>query len=145
MDKSEHAVAMMVEGFNCAQSTLAVFCADLHFEKATALKLAAGFGAGMGRRQEVCGALTGGIMALGLKYGPAQTADKEAKESAYRLTRELMERFAAKFGSVRCRELLDGCDLLSESGRKFYDENKLAEKICRPCVSETVLILEDIL
>jgi C_GCAxxG_C_C family probable redox protein len=141
-DRSEEAVAMMVAGFNCAQSVLAVFCADLNFDKETAMKLATGFGAGMARKQEVCGALTGGIMVIGLKNGPAHAGDKEAKELVYRLTGEFMARFAAKFGSCLCRDLLPGCNLLSEGGRKFYDENKLAEKICRPCVAEAVRILE---
>jgi C_GCAxxG_C_C family probable redox protein len=144
-NKSEEAVAMMAQGFNCAQSVLGVFCADLNFDKETAMKLATGFGAGMARKQEVCGAVTGGIMAIGLKHGPAYEGDKEAKELVYRFARELMERFAAKFGSCLCRELLAGCDLASEAGQKKYREESLSEKVCRPCVAEAVRILEDIL
>jgi C_GCAxxG_C_C family probable redox protein len=144
-NKSDEAGAIMAAGYNCAQSVLSVFCADLHFDKETALKLAAGFGAGMARRQEVCGALTGGIMTIGLKHGSIHEGDKEAKELVYHLVRELMERFADKFGSCLCRELLAGCNLASEAGQKKYREENLSEKICHPCVAEAVRILEDLL
>jgi C_GCAxxG_C_C family probable redox protein len=144
-NKSDKAVAMMTAGFNCAQSVLGVFCADLHFDKDTALKLATGFGAGMARKQEVCGAVTGGILVIGLKSGRGSADERSATESTYLLVEKFMERFNAKHGSCLCRILLDGCNLLSESGRNFCNENKLSEKICRPCVAEAVRILEDIL
>ena len=144
-NKSEEAVAMMVAGFNCAQSVLGVFCEDLKFDRETAMKLATGFGAGMARKQEVCGAVTGGIMAIGLKHGRGADDGKPEAEHTYLLVGKFMERFTATHGSCLCRVLLDGCDLLSASGRKFYNENKLSEKICRPCVAEAVRILEDIL
>ncbi len=144
-DKSDEAVAMMVAGFNCAQSVLGVFCAELGFDRDTAMKLATGFGAGMARKQEVCGAVTGGIMAIGLKHGRGADDGKPEAEHTYLLVGKLMERFSAKYGSCLCRVLLDGCDMQNESGRIFFDKNRLAEKICRPCVAEAVRILEDIL
>jgi C_GCAxxG_C_C family probable redox protein len=144
-NKSEEAVAMMAAGFNCAQSVLGVFCSDLHFDRETALKLATGFGAGMARRQEVCGAVTGGIMAIGLKYGRGPADESPAAEKTYLLVGKFMERFSAEYNSCLCRVLLDGCDLLTESGRNFYKENDLSGKICRPCVAEAVRSLEDIL
>jgi len=144
-NKSDEAVAMMVAGFNCAQSVLGVFCADLKLDPETAMKLATGFGAGMARKQEICGAVTGGIMAIGLKHGLGPDNESQAAEHTYLLVGKFMERFAASSGSCLCRVLLDGCDLLSQSGRDFYKQNKLSEKICRPCVAEAVRILEDIL
>ena len=144
-NKSDEAVAMMVAGFNCAQSVLGVFCRELKFDRETAMKLATGFGAGLARRQEVCGAVTGGIMAIGLKHGRGADDGKPEAEHTYLLVGKLMERFAAAHGSCLCRVLLDGCDLQSESGRVYFNENKLAEKICRPCVADAVRILENIL
>jgi C_GCAxxG_C_C family probable redox protein len=143
-NRSDAAVAMMAAGCNCAQSTLAVFCADLNFDMEKALKLASGFGAGMGREQEVCGAVTGAIMVIGLKHGPAEAGDKPAKETAYRLTRALMTRFESEFGSCLCRDLL-GCDLQTDEGQRKYKEDGLAEKRCRPCVAGAVRILEELL
>jgi len=134
----------MDAGGNCAQAVLCAFSEDLCLEREKALKLASGFGAGMGRKQEVCGAVTGGIMVIGLKHGQERVADGEAKEKAYRLTCELMARFGAGFGSCLCRELLD-CDLRTGEGQRKYKENGLGEKVCRPCVRAVIGILEEIL
>ena len=143
--KSDLAVEMFNSGYNCAQAVLCAFCADLDLAKEKAMKLATGFGAGMGRKQEVCGAVTGGIMVIGLQHGQGYEEDTEAKELTYRLTRELITRFTAKHGSCLCRELLDGCDLSTEAGQKFSKENDLHNKICAECVRSAVQILEDIL
>ena len=143
--RSDEAVAMMVAGFNCAQSVLSVFCEDFHLDRQTAFKLATGFGAGMANQQEICGAVTGAVMAIGLTHGRSHVSDQAAKERTYLLTRELMVSFKAKFGSCYCRELLPGIDLASAAGHALYKEKNLAEKVCRPCVAEAVRILEDIL
>lgn len=135
---------MMATGYNCAQSVLSVFCEDLNFDKEAALKLTTGFGSGMARRQEVCGAVSGAIMAISLKFGRGLADEKSVAENTYLLVGELMKRFTDKYGSCLCRVLLDGCDLLSESGRIFYKENDFSGKICRPCVADAVCILEDI-
>jgi C_GCAxxG_C_C family probable redox protein len=140
--KSEVALEKFIEGYNCAQSVFYCFCDDLQFDKNTALKLACGFGAGMGRKQEVCGAVTGGIIVLGAKYGRGENADRTATELTYKKTRELMDRFAAKHGTFICRQLLGGCELTSEDGRKHYKENDLFNKVCKPCVQSVVEILE---
>ena len=143
--KSDAAVELMAAGGNCAQAVLSVFCRELGLEKVRALKIASGFGAGLAREQEVCGAVTGGIMAIGLKHGQEREGDKEAKETTYRLTRELMARFRSEFGSCRCLDLLKGCDLKTEAGQKRYADEGFSEKVCRPCVGGAVRFLEDIL
>ncbi len=135
---------MMIAGGNCAQAVLSVFCEELDLEKGRALRIASGFGAGMGRRQEVCGAVTGAVMAIGMKYGSADPGDREAKETVYRLTRELMSRFQDEFGSCLCRDLL-GCDLQSEEGQRQYSAKGLGIKVCRPCVRRAVLLAGEIL
>jgi C_GCAxxG_C_C family probable redox protein len=144
-NKAEDAVALMAAGGNCAQAVLSVFCRELGLEKEIALKIASGFGAGMAREQEVCGAVTGGLMAIGLKHGQEREDDKEAKETTYRLTRELMARFTFEFASCLCRELLMGCDLKTDAGQKRYSEAGFSEKVCCPCVRGAVRILESIL
>lgn len=143
--QGDRAVDMMVAGANCAQSVLCTFCEGLGLDKAKAARLASGFGAGLGRRQDVCGAVTGAAMVIGLKHGQAHAGDREAKERTYLLVRELMARFTAEFGSCLCRELLPGCDLASEEGQRLYRERDLAEKVCRPCVRYAVCVLEEIL
>lgn len=144
ISRGDQAVEMMIRGENCAQAVLAAVGGELGLDRDRALKLASGFGAGMGRRQEVCGAVTAGIMAIGLRHGSAVVGDKEAKEKTYALTRELMARFQAEFGSCLCRDLLR-LDLRTEEGQKKYAQENLGEKVCRPCVRAAVRILGTIL
>jgi C_GCAxxG_C_C family probable redox protein len=142
--KTEIAVAKFLEGYNCAQAVFYSFCDDLQFEKNTALKMACGFGAGMGRKEEVCGAVTGGIIVIGAKYGRGERDDRTATELTYTKTRELMDQFAQKDGTFICRKLLNGCELTTEEGQKQFKENDLLKKICTPCVQSVVEILESI-
>ena len=124
---------------------LGVFCEELGIDRETAMRLASGFGAGMAKKQEVCGAVSGAIMAIGLKHGQAREDDKAAKEEAYRLSRELMDRFQAEFGSCLCRELLPGLDLATEAGHQRYKAEGWSERVCRPCVRFAVRFLEEII
>jgi C_GCAxxG_C_C family probable redox protein len=144
MTKSEQAVSKFMEGYNCAQSVFFSFCDDLKIEKDKALKIACGFGAGMGRKEEVCGAVTGGIIVIGAKYGRGANDDRTATEETYAKTRELMDQFAERHGTFICRKLLNGCELTTEEGQKqFIDE--LFNKTCKPCVQSVVEILENIM
>lgn len=144
--KSKHdiAVAKFLEGYNCAQAVFYSFCDDLRFEKNIALKMACGFGAGMGRKEEVCGAVTGGIIVIGAKYGRGEMDDRTATELTYTKTRELMDQFSKKHGTFICRKLLNDCELTTEEGQKYFKGNDLLNKICTPCVQSVVEILENI-
>ena len=111
----------------------------------TALKIACGFGAGMARKEEVCGAITGGILVLGLRHGRGKNDDRSAMELTYLKTRELMDLFSKKQGTFICRNLLNGCDLTTEEGQKYFKENDLLINTCTPCVQSVAEILESIL
>lgn len=97
----------------------------------------------MARKEEVCGAVTGGILVLGLRHGRGSQDDRSAQERTYEKTRELMDRFAEKHGTVICRKLLNGCELMTEEGQKHFMENDLLHKTCVPCVQSIVMILEE--
>jgi C_GCAxxG_C_C family probable redox protein len=144
-NRTEIAVTKFSEGYNCAQSVLYSFCDDIQMDRNTALKMACGFGAGMGRKEEVCGAVTGGIIVIGAKYGRGEGDGTAAREFTYAKTRELMDRFAEKHGTFICRRLLKGCELTTEEGQKHFKENKLADAICKPCVRSVVEILDSIM
>ena len=79
--KPEQAVNNFREGSNCSQAVISVYAEQLGLSRKTALKIAQGFGGGMGRMTKTCGAVTGAFMVLGLKYGNADIHDKEAKEN----------------------------------------------------------------
>lgn len=142
---AETASEKFLSGYNCAQSVLWAFAPRLNLDPDTALRAACGFGAGMGRRQEVCGAVTGGIMALGLKYGRGENQDRAATEVTYAKTQELMRRFEAAHGTCNCRQLLGGCDLTTEEGRKAFKERDLHRLTCMPCVQTAAAIVDTLL
>lgn len=143
--KGDLAIAKFSEGFNCAQSVIFSFAKDLGVDENMALKTACGLGAGMGRKEEVCGAVTGGILVIGTKYGRGAGDDRTATEMTYAKTRELMDSFAVRHGTFICRKLLNGCELTTAEGQKQFKENDLLNKTCKPCVQSVVEILEKIL
>jgi C_GCAxxG_C_C family probable redox protein len=106
---SKKAVAYFSEGYNCAQSVLMAM--SEHWDRKNELipKIATGFGGGIGRCGSVCGALTGGIMAIGLKYGTNEPS-MEKRLKAYKQAKKLYKQFEKRHGSVLCRELI-GYDL----------------------------------
>ncbi|HOB98856.1 MAG TPA: C-GCAxxG-C-C family protein [Verrucomicrobiota bacterium] len=136
------ATTRFLSGYNCAQAVLDAFRDEAGLDEELALKIATGFGAGMGRKQEVCGAVTGGILVLGLRHGRGSTGDRSATEITYMRTRELMDRFAARHGSCLCRQLLQGYDLSTEDGLRRAKADDMLNKVCRPCVQTVVEMLE---
>jgi C_GCAxxG_C_C family probable redox protein len=142
--KNEAAVEKFLAGYNCAQSVLYAYGPDLGLDGEIALKAATGLGAGMARRGEVCGALTGGILALGLRYGRGGRQDRTATEATYQKTRELMARFEERHGSCLCRVLLEGCDLGTAEGQQYFKQHDLLHKTCLGCVQSVVETLGQI-
>ena len=82
---------------------------------------------------------------MGLRYGRGNNDERSAMELTYLKTRELMDQFSGEHGTFICRELLNGCELTTEEGQKYFKENELLKKICTPCVQTVVGILECIL
>ncbi len=137
----ERALQRFAKGFNCAQAVFSVYAEDLGLDCATALKLSAGFGGGMGRMASTCGAVTGAFMTLGLQYGSA-TARRDAKEAIYTRVREFAERFAKRHGTIVCRDLL-GCDISEPDGLRQAVEADLFVETCPKFVRDACEILEE--
>lgn len=144
MNEREVAVARFAGGFNCAQSVLSALAPQLGLPQETALKIAAAFGGGMGRTGEVCGVVSGALMAIGLKHGATVGEDKAAKDKTYALAREFMERFESVHANVRCSDLL-GCDAGTEEGRQWAKERGLFETLCPRLVGDAVDIASELL
>jgi C_GCAxxG_C_C family probable redox protein len=141
--RTEVATTRFLSGYNCAQVVLNAFRDEAGLDEDLALKIATGLGAGMGRRQEVCGAVTGGILVLGLRHGRGTTGDHSATERTYLKTREMMDRFVARHGSCLCRQLLQGYDLSTEDGLRRAKADDMLNKVCRSCVQTVIAILEE--
>jgi C_GCAxxG_C_C family probable redox protein len=143
--KREAATEKFLAGYNCAQAVLHAFSETFELEPDTALKLACGLGAGMARRGEVCGGVTGGILVLGLRYGRGGQDDRSFTDRTYQKTQELMAGIDRRHGSCRCRELLRGCDLTTAEGQAQFKQQDLLHKTCLPCVQSVVELLEGLL
>ena len=140
MDHEMIATNYFRNGFNCAQSVLASYKDEVNIKEDDLLKISCGFGAGMARIQDTCGAVSGAYMVIGLKYGKYNKDDNEAREKTYRLVREFDSEFKKINKTTNCKELL-GCNLLTEEGKKYFNDNNLIEKICIKCVECSLKIL----
>jgi len=144
MSNSSHvdkAVAYFKEGFNCSQAVVSSFAGDFGIDKNAALKLAAGFGGGMGRMAQTCGAVTGAYMVIGLKYGATTGQDRAAKDLTYQKVRDFNDRFKARNRSLICKELLK-CDISTPSGFLEAKQEGLMTTMCPKLVQDAVEILE---
>jgi len=143
MNRSEKAKDLFLSGYNCAQAVVLSFADDMKFSKELAQKMAAGFGGGMGKQQETCGAVTGAIMVLGLLKGEEVNNNDELKSAAYGAVKDLIRDFVATYKTTQCRELI-GCDLNTPEGSAKFKEEKILETICADCVKKAVEIIEEI-
>lgn len=142
METQKIALHKFEEGFNCAQSSFYPFAKSVGMSSEDALKLTTAFGAGMIYRGDTCGAVTGAMMAIGLKYGRDNVNDTDAKELTYFLVKELHNKFTDKFGSIQCKQLLGLADVSPESWAKA--EGKFKSQ-CPLYVSEAVKITTELL
>ncbi|MFZ7104699.1 MAG: C-GCAxxG-C-C family protein [Peptococcaceae bacterium] len=144
MNRREEAVALFKQGFSCSQAVLAVFASEFNLDKTTALRVAGGFGGGMGNLGETCGAVTGAFMVIGLKHGKTNIDDRSAKGKTYGVVRDFAQIYQARQGFIKCKELL-GCDLNTPEGMNYARENNLFKTVCPGLVATAVEVLEEIL
>lgn len=144
MSRIEKAISCFKGDFNCAQSVMNTYSAKYGLDRNTALKLATGFGGGMGRLGNTCGAVTGAFMVIGLKYGMGINEEIELKEKTYQFFREFSNLFKKINGSIICKDLL-GLNINTAENRNHYIQNELFEKRCLQYVKNTAEILEELL
>lgn len=142
IDVAKLAEERFAQGFSCAQAVFSAV-ADAHgLPTETALRVASAFGGGIARRGEVCGAVTGAMMAIGWGCGHS-TTDDESKERTYAVSNELLTRFAASHGSLRCRELI-GHDIGDSAGRAAAKESGVFKTLCPVLVREAAEWAEEL-
>ena len=128
-------------GYNCAQAVIGVFCEENGLDLNTGFKLANGFGGGI-RSGEVCGAVSGAIMAIGLKCGFFVEKDFEQKRFCYKKTDEFIKMFKSENGSILCRDLL-GADIRSPDDFKNPEIRELFKTVCPKAIGTAVRIVEN--
>ncbi|MBE6889700.1 MAG: C_GCAxxG_C_C family protein [Ruminococcaceae bacterium] len=128
--KGERAYELFKEGYNCSQAVFGAFAEELGVDFDTAVKLASGFGGGIGRMREVCGTFTGLTMAASMIYGYNDPKDTETKTELYEKIRALADKFREDNGSIICRELLG----LQQAEKSAVPEARTSEYYKkRPC------------
>ncbi|MBR6581791.1 MAG: C_GCAxxG_C_C family protein [Ruminococcus sp.] len=143
MTKSEKALELFANGFNCSQAVLTAFAADFGLDEKLALMLGTQFGGGA-RNGEMCGAVSGALMVLGLKYGHFESENSEQKSRAYSIATEYTKRFKELNGSIVCRDLL-GYDLTNPDDMACIKEQNLFKTVCPKMIKSAVEVLESIL
>lgn len=127
---SERAIELFLEGKNCSQAVFTAFAPDLGLSEETALAVSMGLGGGVGRMREVCGAVSGSAMVVGLKFPQLD------KAGVYEKVRLITDEFKKTNPSIVCKELLG----LSKAENSSVPEERTAEYYKkRPCVK----IVED--
>jgi len=134
------AVQMFNSGMNCAQSAFALLAEDSGLDRNQAFRIASCFGGGM-RCGEVCGAVTGALMAIGLYCGYDTPDDPDAKARSNALALEFERRFIEKNGSILCRELL-GYNLSVPEDLEILKSKGLFTSVCPKMVSDAVILAE---
>ncbi len=143
MDNKQKALELFSKQFNCAQSVFGALAEDVGIDRETALKTAACFGGGM-RCGEACGAVTGALMALGVRFGSALENDAEGKAAAGKRTIAFLTAFKARHNTALCRELLGYNPGIPEEAAQIREQG-LFDKVCTGLITDAVEIAEEII
>lgn len=135
---------MFRSGLNCSQAVFSVFGDELLMEEETMMRIAGGFGGGVGGSGMICGAVSGAVMAIGLKYGAVDGNDTESKAKTKETVRNFLQKFSAEFGAVDCKSIL-GYDLNKPEEHEYVHNNNLTKTICPKFVEFAVKELEKII
>jgi C_GCAxxG_C_C family probable redox protein len=123
-----HAARLFAAGHFCAEAVLLAGAKHLGVKSDLIPAIATGFCSGLARTSGLCGAVSGGVMVLGLAYGRERAG--ESVDQSYAATRALLDAFRAEFGATGCTELL-GCDLGTPEGQQAFRERRLGERCLR--------------
>ena len=142
MTPENNAIRLFNSGYNCAEAVLLATSEDvLSGEVETVIpRVATGFGGGLSRNGDACGALTGGIMGIGLAVG--RNSPEESRDRCYEAVDRFYSTFVTEFGTCKCRELT-GLDLKTEKGRAAYQARIHLER-CTKIVSWAARVASEI-
>lgn len=144
MSRAQYAAASFKQGFSCSQAVFSAFSELFELDLQKALKISQPLGGGIARMGLTCGAVTGALLVIGLKYGRTRPEDEQAKEKTYALAHDFIREFKARHATIVCRELI-GVDLGTAEGHKQAVEQGVFENLCSRLVQDAVQILEQIL
>ena len=141
---AEQAVKHFEDGYLCSQSVFMAYAEELGIDPQIAARTAAPFGAGIAYMGRTCGAVTGALMVLGVRYGHDDPEDEEAKERLFEKTHAFLSAFEAEHGALVCRELL-GWDLSTKEGLAMARQENLFETACPGFVEDAARLVGEII
>lgn len=139
----DKAISSFRSGLNCAQSVVANYSDELEFDNNLGSCFSCGFGAGMGKLQETCGAVTGSFMVLGIFNGRKYSDNTVRKEKTYEMVRQFSDSFKLINSALDCKTLIN-CDLKTEEGYRFAKENNLFGSLCEKYIADSIKIITEI-
>ena len=142
--KEKIAIESFRSVLNCSQSVVMAYTEEMNFDRNLALSISCGFGGGMGRLQETCGAATGAFMVMGIHYCRKYSDNRERKETTYAAIQKFSKEFTVLHGTMNCKELIN-VDLKTREGHTLLKESNLTETVCEKCIHDAIKITEDIL
>jgi C_GCAxxG_C_C family probable redox protein len=128
-------------GFYCAESVLLAIAESKGIESDLIPKIATGFCSGISRTCGMCGAVSGGILAINMLTG--RSSPKASIKENYDSVKSFIHAFEERFNTTNCRQLID-CDLGTEEGQKTFNDNKLIEQ-CKQYTEEATKMVMEIL
>jgi C_GCAxxG_C_C family probable redox protein len=135
MNLEEEAKLTFNSGFNCAESVSLVVSKRLDKPRETPTscipRIATGFGGGVARNGDICGALAGGIMAISLFLG--RDKPDQSRDRCYDAVDRFYNEFVKAFGSSKCCELTR-FDLKKPEQREICQDTVHVER-CTPMVA----------
>ena len=144
MNKVELAVTRFNEGFACSQAILSTYGAEFGLDEALANRLGEGFSGGMGNMGMTCGAVTGALMVIGLKYGRTEAADKRSQVKTLKIIGEFIKRFESRHRTINCNDLLEVKEGTMMK-RLFSGKSRRIATVCPNVVRDAAEIIEAIL
>ena len=145
MDHSEEAKRLFMEGYNCAQAVCCAFCDVTGMDRDEAARLSAPFGGGMGRLREVCGAVSGALLALGALEGYDDPKDPAAKHALYKRIQDFAHRFEARNGALRCKDLLKNVAAAPGGMPEARTPEFYAKRPCLQLVGDAAALMDELL
>lgn len=144
MNHQERARKLFVQDhYRCSQAVLGAFGEELGLSREQSLKIAGCFGSGM-CMGETCGCVTGGLMALGLRYGHSDAEDDVLREREQAVARTFTGRFREVHGATDCRTLL-GRDVTDPGELARIKAEGLFYSRCPQFVDTAVRLVEELL
>ena len=131
-----------IKGYDCSQVVLSYFAERLGITEEMANKVSACFGGGM-MHGDTCGAFTGAIMAVGLKYGHCEVEHMGQKDIMNAKRAEFLQKFQEKYAVCNCKGLLKHDISKPEEMQKILDEGLLFD-FCPEVVKDSITILKEI-